>query len=475
MRSNKEKASETLDEAYKLTKKMSGKPISLRVLPMRALNTAILIKQNLEDIPFEELTLQMYFFCKDTEFKDFCHKYEAQIELASADGEKFKQGLYAFYQKMASQILKEDKLKDFLEFLGSCFQLEFVPGNRTNNVSKIIEQYTNLLIGQLEFLRPSKFDFKTMVAGYNEKNHCALTVPDLFPLLDMPAYTVQKSFQMKPTVEEILKSYESFGFHFDRFMDIGIADKLNLTQTLTAAFMSPYITEKNISILPAQPLSIYMDKLKTAIPSSDVKTEELETILTKRKKLLRGNKTTIRFSNSPLKELILMEDIHCDELVLLWKLEFVNEGDTSGIYLSKNKRFMSFFGIAHDNELQTRKLEERTKAFVLWCYASLVCNNESYNIEKIRDSFHFIGKYDYSASIIHHSAAGKNECATGRIGNEKYEEVESNVGFYIRKLPVGQRASEEAKRIAEEMGFDLSLDETFVQSFNRVAYHLKEK
>ena len=75
-----------------------------------------------------------------------------------------------------------------------------------------MQQYTNLLLGQLEFLRPSKFDFTHMVGGYDTRNKCALMIADPFPLLDMPAYDLCEIDMKSARESDIIKLYRKYGF-----------------------------------------------------------------------------------------------------------------------------------------------------------------------------------------------------------------------------------------------------------------------
>ena len=57
---------------------------------------------------------------------------------------------------------------------------------------------------------------------------------------------------------------------------------------------------------------------------------------------------------------------------------------------------------------------------------------------------------------------------------EKYKEETITISPYIRKLPEGATASEEAIQRAKEFGYELSEGETFVRPFTRKTFILRE-
>ena len=57
----------------------------------------------------------------------------------------------------------------------------------------------------------------------------------------------------------------------------------------------------------------------------------------------------------------------------------------------------------------------------------------------------------------------------------EYETAETSIQGYIRKLPAGQKASQEAKELAESLGYDLEPNETYVRPFIRQVFRMKER
>lgn len=61
-----------------------------------------------------------------------------------------------------------------------------------------------------------------------------------------------------------------------------------------------------------------------------------------------------------------------------------------------------------------------------------------------------------------------------RHNAEKYEAKDKAINGYIRKLPKGQSASEDARAKAKKMGYALKSDETYVSPFFRTTFYLKK-
>lgn len=476
-RNTKEQLREIGEKTLAMSRKLRNKPVALRVLPMRTLNTAILICQGLDGIPFEQLTLDVYFYCKDSKFQEFCHEYESQIELAAAAKEKFEKGLLEFYRRMCDKIIKENKQQDFFEFIGSCFELEFDAADNHNNANRVMQQYTNLLLGQLEFLRPSKFDFTHMVGGYDTRNKCALMIADPFPLLDMPAYDLCEIDMKSARESDIIKLYRKYGFLYTEYRQIEEAGHANTLFTITVGFMIPYITERSACMLPRSAISIYQEKVMSSIPSGDLDVGQLRKLLMRRRRLLKEAPVKIHCGQgAPVSSIELMESVHCGKPVLLWAYRTKENGDTCGVYIPSESKFMSFFKIADSDKGTPYTANDNIEQLILWCYAALVCSEPDVKLTLTSRHFHFEDHLSLTTEVVYRqSGASESGNRDVRAGNEKYEAVESDIGFFIRKLPDGQSASREAKEQAEEMGFALSDGETFVQSFSRTSYRLRQK
>ena len=70
---------------------------------------------------------------------------------------------------------------------------------------------------------------------------------------------------------------------------------------------------------------------------------------------------------------------------------------------------------------------------------------------------------------------GKQRAVYGnkRKDRDNLEQSDRTINGYVRKLPAGQKASDEARDRAWRLGFDLDEGETYVQSFIRSSWVVK--
>ena len=211
----------------RVTKKANGKPLPLIILQTRTLSTAVEILEWIQDMPFNKLSMSLYFYCQDVGMKEFTRAYEAQLELAGANPEKFAMGLHRFYNEMAHKIQKENQYDLFFEFYYRCVRLRI--RNEDEKIDATVSTaYHNLLIQQLEYLRPNKFDFRTFVAGRKTTGEI-LVREDPFPTFDLPIYELRNAFEQgkkfENAEEHLYEMYRKAGY------EIYNADKRYITQT----------------------------------------------------------------------------------------------------------------------------------------------------------------------------------------------------------------------------------------------------
>lgn len=229
----------------RVTKKAKNKPLPVIMLQTRTLSTALDILGSIQNIPFEKLSISLYFYCQDVGMKEFTRAYEAQIELAGASPEKFIAGLHQFYNKMAITIHKENLYDNFFEFYYRCVKLRLQNENQ-NIDSTISTAYQNLLVQQLEYMRPNKFDFRTFIAGRKTTGEL-LTREDPFPTFDMPVYefrsAVEQGKKISDPEEYLYELFRKAGYNIHNASDhlrIVAQDKLHTT---TCCTLLPFINE----------------------------------------------------------------------------------------------------------------------------------------------------------------------------------------------------------------------------------------
>ena len=166
-----------------------------------------------------------------------------------------------------------------------------------------------------------------------------------------------------------------------------------------------------------------------------------------------------------------------DEVIMLYKLSFDTEGDICGYYNTNMDYIYS------PNETMNTRATQFIDALIFYFYAVAVLDDEAYCDAKTQDYFqNFI--YPIKASSFGRGGKllktypplmGTADAEGPRHNTEKYEAKDKAINGYIRKLPEGQSASEEARAKAKKMGYDLKSDETYVSPFFRTTFYLKKE
>ena len=71
----------------RIYKNSKGKSLPMTLLQTRTLSTAVEVLDWVSEIPFEKLSMSLYFYCQDVGMREFTRAYEAQLELAAANEE----------------------------------------------------------------------------------------------------------------------------------------------------------------------------------------------------------------------------------------------------------------------------------------------------------------------------------------------------------------------------------------------------
>ena len=464
----------------KMTKKMQGKPFAVQTLQRRSMNSAIAILDNLKGIEFSKLSMSLYFYCQDVKMGQFTRLYEAEIELAGANPEKFFLTLHSFYNEVSNKIKKENLYQDFFEFYYRCVRVR--QQNENHHIEdNVIVAYLNLLTQNIEYLRPQKFDFSLCVCGLSTKGEI-LTTKDLYPNIDQPSYELRAKAERGEVCDydDIFNTYSKYGYNIKSIEDLHLVTNIDKIQTTTIDAILPFINEYTFDIIPQTPFTSFvliLDVIKT-----EVNLEEIKNKLTKRKRTLSTNGAEVHFKNSPfIQDLLLKEILFDNRIFMLYRLT-TREGDLCGYYDTKDKFFYSILNEYKDDPNIIRYLS----TLVLYCYASFTLN-DAYRLADFQKNFTikecpFVVAEGYlKGGKLKNVYNPSNEDDEGehtgkaRIGNEDYEKNTRAIQGFIRRLPIGQKASQEAIEYAEHLGYSLEINETFVRPFIKQVFKLKAK
>ena len=469
----------------KTSKKLRDLPRPMQILQRRTINTAMSVLGYINGIPFEKLSMSLYFYTQDVQMAEFTRLYESQLELAAIDQDKFTLGLHKFYNNVANKIKKENLYQQFFELSYRC-ERAHLDSNNPNIVHDVITAYLSILYQQAEYIKPDKYDNSVTLSGMSTNGEL-LVMRDAFQNFDLPGYEVQQAVSENPpekiTFDFFRKTYAKYGYPFNTPRDLEIlGEKVKFHSSACYAIL-PFINEYTYDLLPTTPFSIFGDfLLDLNIP--DTHLSELYTILKKRKHTLPTNGVLIKFEDNPIVDTLLLKEILFDnKIFMLYKFSCV-EGDLSGFYDTKDV----FFYTKLIESKEFLFLSVRFIELVLFCYACYTLDNPLYQLSKIDSYFTIKRGYKFNPTgylqggklkNVYNPNADKEESeggsGTARIGNDNYEKETKAIQGFIRKLPNNQSASQEAKEYAESLGYELEPDETFVRPFIKQVFRLKAK
>ena len=452
-------------------KKAKDQPKPVVILQLRTLSTAIEILDWISNIPFEELAVSLYFYCQDVNMAQFTRWYEAQLELAGANKEKFATGLHRFFTETAKKIQKNNLYDEFFEFYYRCVKLRLQNDNERVNQT-VITAYQNLLIQQLEYLRPSKFDFNTFVAGRKTTGEI-ITRKDCFPTFDHPIYQVRWEIEAGKRIadaeEHLYELYRKTGYDIHNADDQNLIIAQDKIHTTTCSILLPFINEYTFDIIPQEIYNGNSNILHFLMNKVDL--PALREDLKHRKRTLPTNGVRIVFDpKEEIRELLMKELLYDNSIYMLYRLSTEN-GDLSGVYETKD----SFFSSICQSSEGHKYLADRVEAFILYCYASQVLGGK-YALQYANDYIAILGCQELTLTAYGMGGQLRNTYDGQHHRREgEYEAGEASIQGYIRRLPVGQRASREARDLAESLGYDLESNETYVRPFIKQVFRLKEK
>lgn len=473
----------------KIDKKYYSKGTGIWVLHKRTLNTALHILRNIANIEFVDISLSLYIYCKDVPaFDNLLRKYESILELAAANPEMFIEMLHLFYVEQAASIKSNKLYQHFFELLGYCqahrdnIQSQIAEEKR-EQTARIFNTYEDLLLQQMEYLRPNPFDYNTMIYGIRTDGSLIIG-RDRYPSLDIPKYIVEHEAMLPEgkgisiTNEYLSRIFAKYGYMIHDQDDVSELNSECQTYTSNVYSLLPYINEYTFDILPQTPLAARMSKMDWPMLRDTKSMDQIMELLSKHKKrTLPANGARMEIGGSDVfKELFIREIFHNDHMVLLYRLS-VAYGDISGFYDSKMQWFYSAF-----YNSSAKILHESIRHVVLWFYASIVCNSsditptsECFSKTISEPGCRLSANFFSIGGRLRNTLDNTSDSDTARkMDRDKYEAETKSVNGYVRRLPAGQKASERASQIASDLGFELSDNETFVQPFMKSIWILKD-
>lgn len=493
------------NEAYyqyllRFEKKAKNMPGPQKTIQRRTISTALMVLQNMEGISFEQMSPSLYYLIQDLPTTKLARLYESQLELAKANEEKFVFGLHKFYNEAVHIIKKEDLYQPFFEFISATM------GHRNTTehgsvASRVNDAYSNLLIQQLEYMRVPKFDFSMVVGGRTTGGELIM-VKDRHPNSDAPTDELTSLAQSGAITsnEELEKAirmlYEKHGIHgIKSCKDVEIMHMEDRAFSSQLATLLPYINEYTYDILPPQETSMRVSAfnlqrlwVKDACPAES----DLKDMLRKRNRTLPSNGVRFEFSTAGnimkgvYQSVLMREVFYDDQIVMLFRTE-TDIGTMSGYYIPATGYMAHPLSGIRGNT----QIFETTRRLLLVLYASQVTRTGAGYLDPnvfgtfFGDDIAVGFGLDAGIAVTAYGRGGKLRRTDKteeevrklgpRAGSDAYETEPKNIQGFIRKVGEGKTPSREARLLAESLGYDLALDETYVRPFVRNVLRLKRK
>ena len=433
------------------------------IIRKRVVNTATEVIRKINNLEFSDLATEIYLICDEVGYKFFSSKYRNVIEFAKLHPEKLFDQLYKYLREIAREIKKENLLQEFFMFMSVLSEATRI----SKEHREIFLAYLDLLSEQTEFLRPNVFNYNQLIVGITTEGD-VLTINDPFPNLDLPVYELSKSRKKGTEAVAVMeKACRKYGYSFDDYEEVHATSGC---YSNNINFLIPYINEFTYDMLPEKPYSPDM-RIQSVGINKPISFGEM---LKARKRTLPANGLLIKFENSIFFERAFLKEVYYNNSIhLLCKFSTTN-GDITVRYNTANETFFSPFdwigGYAEE-------LHNTLKQIALWLYTAYVSPNEEQCILPTEEAYHSFTD-DTQAKVTFSSIGGKARTTLSKSSNkhldyEKYEQKSVSIAGYIRKLPEGQKASEEKQLIAKSLGLSLNDDETYVEPFMRQSWKLK--
>lgn len=494
---------DNLSDQYmkRILKKVDKQHGPIKTLVWRSCMTALMVLDELHDIPFEKLSSSLYFISLDLNTEELTKKYESLLELAGAAPEKFMDCLHKELNSISVFIKENSLLPELFEMISLCGRLRLTYHKNNPQSLHVLNAYQNVLQQTLEYLRPSKFDFNVAVCGYSTNGEI-LTVPEYFPRIDFISCELQREIQngkkyaslvaFDADVRRIATECDYKEIQLSRQLDEVLRRDRLLANQRTS--LCTYVNEFTYDMVPL-PGNIFDGSFEflTYVFLVGIEVNQIEQMLTKRAKTLPSNGMLFKFGyldaqhsvgigvEMRISEVYMKEVFHDGRIVMLYNVS-VNGQILAGYFDTAGQFLSSLLLGANSFEVESL-LYDTFRILLLYLYAAATSREMEQMLKELTNHVYLARNSDdrnrMAIYVSPYARGGKpkntyrNDGDGSRSNDERYEAVARPIQGYIRKLPVGQSASQEAKDRALALGFDLAADETYVQPFVRNVLRLR--
>lgn len=409
----------------------------------------------LERISVDDLISEGFVVTQGEFEKEIVKKFEGMLVKSKMDKTYMEQNLYRFFVDTARWVKRNNAYREFLDFGYFIYnQLKFSKAS-----TPVVSSYLNLYMETICYFAP----IGKLVYGL-ESNGQLIIKNEIYPFIDVSFYKASKANNF----DLFLRDMKKMGYKVETPHDLDVLTHDEQIITNNIITMASFIDEDTDDMIP--------DKFH--LPSNGFhptrraySTKELKDVLSLRRYILPKEGVYIKvFNQLGVSGVLFKEICKNNQIYMLFRLDTRNGKSMYGVYDTKFQTFYSLFtGTSGDMEFGFT-----IENFVLELYSHMVTdinadNPNAYRV--INNVLELAGDENVILMFSLHQSEKKGE-TRDRIAfdKRKYKEENVNINPFIRKLPLGASASEEAIERARAFGYELKPDETFVRAFTRKGY-----
>lgn len=429
---------------------MSNKKKPYNFRKERTKGTAFMILEELERFQVEDIISYIYHKDNDNFINILIKNIEKRLVLAKVNPEKFKQELHKFFQDTAQEIKAQNKIKKFYEFSHIMLKKLYIYDEKWH----IACAYYDTLIQIADYFT----GVHEQIIGISKDGSKVFTVPEMHHDIDRIMADAMKNKHKFKTFNEfqehIIKLYNKNGYKVSSMLDI---DQLFTEERCSnnMQFCMTYFIDETCRDIIQKPYGLPINEIyKFSLPKKP--TEVYKTYLQSRRRLLpnKGIKLNGYRKDNNIQEIYFKEKYVLDRIYLLYRIK-VNDSYLSGYYDTQDCFFYSYFKDSHGDNNKINKHHFLLENYILELYSILTTDIE---IE---------AELDY---IEEEESKSQGKIITRKLNRNNLSSIYTEIEPYIRKLPFGAVASDEAILLAKKYGIKLSNDETFVRGFTKQVY-----
>lgn len=442
----------------------------------RTKGTAFEILRLMKRLSLSELLSNIYVQTEDPFALELIKKYESQLILAHEHPDSFIRNLHTFYVNMAHYIKKQRGYRTFLSFcyfiftsLSSRQKQEFPDDIKYNDA---LNCYYDILLQQINY-----FTHHPKVLYGLRSDDRLLLKEEPYPYLDVAMMEMMESRESN-TIDNALKYMRRHGLSIytkEDFVRFHANDQLITNMIL---IMAPLLNEhtEQINTHRYYPVAEGICFLQ---PVMD--THYYKKWLRKKQFFLPINGLRATYMNSADIDEVYYQEVWVDNRIILLFKVTTKQGDFSGFY----DNAIEFFFSPWENSKNGIHFHELIENFILENYCLLTIEPETlfqmpewkyriYQQETI-PSLPIKKIPTVTFYLPSKGTASKENTTHYRVfDRSQLQSITKSIAPFIRQLPSGAKASEEAIERAKQYHYILREGETFVRPFKKRTYRRQE-